>query len=152
MQSSFARPTVSTLWAALVWTLICVLLATSVSLAAQDEHSKPEHRSLSWHPPKIDAKLKSFLSEPACDLPDVLRKAGDGAYTLYSSLNSFTAREDIQFLNLQGNSKPYTFAYDYQVFYKLVEGESLLRMAESFCMDFRQSWASNGKLDCRGRH
>jgi len=105
--------------------LIWGLLAIPVSLAAQEKHPKSKRQSLSWNPPEIDSKLKSLLPEPACILPNVLQRAGKGAYTLYRSLNSFTAREDIQYLSPHSslttfdNTAALDFSYDYQVFYKL---------------------------------
>lgn len=56
-----------------------------------------------WAPPKVDAVLKSLSTSPACDQSEVLRRAGEGALTLASSLQRFSAQEHIDYVMLNRN-------------------------------------------------
>jgi len=60
------------------------------SKAAADQNAQ-------WDPPKVDARLKSLSTTPACNLSYVLQHTGVSALDLASNLQKFTAQEHIDY-------------------------------------------------------
>ena len=52
---------------------------------------------LRWEPPQVDSPIPSLAATPPCSLSDVLSKAGLRATNLVSSLQNFTAHEEIRY-------------------------------------------------------
>jgi VWFA-related protein len=66
------------------------------------EHASPadkklSNRSLNWAPPLVDAPFRTGVSSPSCVLSDVLEQAATRASELYTSLQSFSAQEKIEY-------------------------------------------------------
>jgi hypothetical protein len=88
------------LYTSFVCSLASALMMTSGVSTAQvpeDSAKNLKNRSLKWVPPQVDAPLGSRLSSPPCVLSDVLELAGVRANELYTSLESFSAQERIQY-------------------------------------------------------
>lgn len=52
---------------------------------------------MSWNPPDVDARVSNLSSSPPCDLPAVLKIAGERMKEQQDNLPNFTADERIQF-------------------------------------------------------
>ena len=55
------------------------------------------NRSLNWAPPLVDAPFRPAVSSTPCVLSDILEQAGARASELYTSLQSFSAQERIEY-------------------------------------------------------
>jgi hypothetical protein len=116
------------LYAGFVCALASSLLTVSDALAAQgpeDSDKNLKNRSLKWVPPQVDAPLGSRVSSPPCVLSDVLERAGARANELYTSLESFSAQERIEYqssdhMGYLQDSRMGTF--DYVVLFQLTLG------------------------------
>lgn len=100
MKRWLAGPAVAILFAGFVCALANALLMTSGVLAAQvpeDSDKRLKNRSLQWVPPQVDRPLGSRVSSPPCILSDVLQQAGARANELFTSLESFSAQERIEY-------------------------------------------------------
>lgn len=100
MKRWLAGPAVAILFAGFVCALANALLMTSGVLAAQvppDSDKRLMNRSLQWVPPQVDRPLGSRVSSPPCILSDVLQQAGARANELFTSLESFSAQERIEY-------------------------------------------------------
>lgn len=69
----------------------------STAPATKELGNKLQNRSLSWSPPQIDAPIRSRGSSASCVLSDILERAGARAGELYTSLQSFSAQEKIEY-------------------------------------------------------
>lgn len=82
---------------------------------------KPAKRSaLKWAPPNVDAPIPTLASTPACPLSEVLGHAGERATELVANLQSFTARERVEYADLDYNGSNFASAvgaatFDYAV-------------------------------------
>jgi len=116
------------LCAGFVCSLAGPTLVSSDVLAAQvpeDANKNLKNRSLKWVPPQVDAPLGSRISSPPCLLSDVLQQAGARANELYTSLESFSAQERIEYqawdhMGYLQDSRMGTF--DYVVLFSLTPG------------------------------
>lgn len=71
-----------------------------------------------WAPPDIDAEMPFQVSGAVCSLPDVLAAAGRHAEELVTDLQSFSAREQYQTLEVNhdtGFDTPQKHAFNYMV-------------------------------------
>ncbi|MGB6432118.1 MAG: VWA domain-containing protein [Candidatus Acidiferrales bacterium] len=66
-------------------------------LAHQVGGAKAKARQTLWSPPDVDARLPLVSKAEACSLPDVLTHAGERAQELVDNFPKFTAREKIQY-------------------------------------------------------
>ena len=83
------------------------VIAASASGPATPTHSptietkKPDknssNRNLQWAPPMVDIPLGIGASSPPCVLAGILEQAGNRASELFTSLQSFSAQEDIEY-------------------------------------------------------
>jgi hypothetical protein len=55
------------------------------------------NRNLQWAPPLVDMPLGAGASSQTCMLDEILRQAGTRASELFTSLQSFSAQEDIEY-------------------------------------------------------
>jgi len=116
------------LYACFVCSLTTATLVSSDRLTAQapeDSQKNLKNRSLKWIPPQVDAPLGSRISSPPCVLSDVLQLAGARANELYTSLESFSAQERIEYqawdhMGYLQDSRMGTF--DYVVLFSLTMG------------------------------
>jgi hypothetical protein len=58
---------------------------------------KLSNRSLNWTPPLVDTPFRAGVSSPPCVLSDILEQAAARASELYTSLQSFSAQEKIEY-------------------------------------------------------
>ncbi len=87
----------------------CVLLefasvATLSGITPNQQRAKAGQ--LVWAPPNVDAPLPSVALNPPCDLSEVLEHVGERAKELVDNLQNFTARETVQFEELDGFGTP----------------------------------------------
>lgn len=116
------------LFAGFMCLLASAPLMITGTLAAQvpaDSDKNLKNRSLQWVPPQVDAPLGSRISSPPCVLADVLQQAGARANELYTSLESFSAQERIEYqawdhMGYLQDSRMGTF--DYVVLFSLTPG------------------------------
>ena len=97
---SFHRVFAAVLSASVAWVLVSIALGGLDLRAAQqpkDIEKKLKNRTLSWSPPKIDAKLHSSISSPPCVLVSVLEKASGRVNALAENLQNFASQEDISY-------------------------------------------------------
>ena len=59
--------------------------------------NKLSNRGLNWTPPLVDVPFRSSASSTPCVLSDILEQAGARASELYTSLQSFSAQEKIEY-------------------------------------------------------
>jgi hypothetical protein len=59
-----------------------------------------------WTPPNPDAPLEGLDTSAPCDLPDLLARTGEGAKEMVDNLQSFTARETLEYEELDPLSIP----------------------------------------------
>jgi hypothetical protein len=75
---------------------------------------------LKWAPPNVDALIPTLTSTPACPLSEVLGHVGERATELVANLQSFTAREKVEYADLDYNGSNFASAvgaalFDYAV-------------------------------------
>jgi len=101
---------------------------TSGALAAQvpeDSDKSLKNRSLKWVPPQVDKPLGFRVSSPPCILSDVLQQAGTRANELFTSLESFSAQERIEYQSSDHMGylqDARTGTFDYVVLFNLTLG------------------------------
>jgi tetratricopeptide (TPR) repeat protein len=61
---------------------------------------------LHWTPPDTSAPLFTISSHPGCSLEDVLKRAGERAIELVANLQTYTAREKIEYQKLDSSGEP----------------------------------------------
>ena len=71
--------------------------ANSVVTDRKGSDNKLSDRGLNWTPPLVDAPFRSSVSSMPCVLSEILEQAGDRASELYTSLQSFSAQERIEY-------------------------------------------------------
>ena len=71
--------------------------APNSSPDSKESDDKLHNRGLSWTPPQVDARIRFRDSSPPCVLSDILQQAGGSASELYTSLQSFSAQEWIEY-------------------------------------------------------
>jgi hypothetical protein len=71
--------------------------ANSVVTDRKGSDNKLSDRGLNWIPPLVDAPLRAGVSSTPCVLSDILQQAGARAGELYTSLQSFSAQERIEY-------------------------------------------------------
>jgi hypothetical protein len=76
--------------------------------------------ALKWTPPNVDAPISTLTSTQACPLSEVLGHAGERATELVANLQSFTARESVEYADLDYNGPNFgsavgTAMFDYAV-------------------------------------
>jgi len=87
----------------------CVLLEfTSVATLSgiTPNQQRAKAGQLVWAPPNVDAPLPSVALNPPCDLSEVLEHVGERAKELVDNLQNFTARETVQFEELDNFGTP----------------------------------------------
>lgn len=98
--------------------LIIGAVGTLASAAHGAGHEK-KHAVGDWNPPNVDAPLPNVSLTPPCPLDDVLKRAGEQAQEMVTSLQQFTAKETMkaEMLNQFGApSATETRNFDYLVF------------------------------------
>jgi hypothetical protein len=91
---------------------------------------------LKWAPPNVDAPIPALTSTPACPLSEVLGHAGERATELVANLQSFTARERIEYADLDYNGLDFASAvgaatFDYAVSFDQQPGALAIHEARS---------------------
>lgn len=71
--------------------------ANSVAADTKGSDKKLTNRALNWAPPIVDAPFHPGASSTPCVLSDILEQAGARAGELYTSLQSFSAQERIEY-------------------------------------------------------
>jgi hypothetical protein len=71
--------------------------ANNVAADTRGSDNKLTTRVLNWAPPIVDAPFHSGVSSTPCVLSDILEQAGARAGELYTSLQSFSAQERIEY-------------------------------------------------------
>jgi VWFA-related protein len=71
--------------------------ASSVTPVTKGSDNKLSNRSLNWTPPLVDEPVRSGVSSTPCVLSDILQQASARAGELYTSLQSFSAQERIEY-------------------------------------------------------
>jgi VWFA-related protein len=69
----------------------------SVVADTKGSDNKLSNRGLNWTPPLVDAPFRSGVSSTPCVLSDIREQAGSRASELYTSLQSFSAQEGIEY-------------------------------------------------------
>jgi len=72
--------------------------------------------ALKWMPPNVDAPISTLTSTQACPLPEILSRAGERATELVTNLQSFTARESVEYADLDYNGSNFASAVGTAVF------------------------------------
>ena len=128
MQRWLVAMSAAMLSAGFVCSLASAPLLISGVLAAQapeDSDKNLKNRSLKWIPPQVDAPLGSRVSSPPCVLSEVLQQAGARANELYTSLESFSAQERIEYQawdHMGYLQDARTGTFDYVVLFSLTLG------------------------------
>jgi hypothetical protein len=106
---------------------------------------------LKWTPPNVDALISTLALTPACPLSEVLGHAGERATELVANLQSFTARESVEYADLDYNGSNFasavgTAVFDYAVSFDQKPGtlatheaRSVSRGANSLPNEFQSS-------------
>jgi len=92
--------------------------------------------ALKWAPPNVDAPISTLASTPACPLSEVLGHAGERAAELVANLQSFTARETVEYADLDYNGSNFASAvgaatFDYAVSFDQKPGTLAIHEARS---------------------
>lgn len=76
-------------------------------------------RNENWAPPNVDALKPRIISNKACPLPSLLKRAGHVTVSWVKDLQEFTATEDYQSVEIRHHGrveKPFEKKYEYLVF------------------------------------
>lgn len=92
--------------------------------------------ALKWTPPNVDAPISTLTSTQACPLSEVLGRAGERATELVANLQSFTARESVEYADLDYNGSNFasavgTAVFDYAVSFDQKSGALAAHEARS---------------------
>jgi hypothetical protein len=71
--------------------------ANGVAASTKSSDNKLTNRAMNWAPPLVDAPFRAGVSTTPCVLSDILEQAGGRAGELYTSLQSFSAQERIEY-------------------------------------------------------
>ena len=84
--------------------LVAFLAVTcGVPLAPQERGlsgKAAKHKEPGWHPPDVNASLRSLSAIPPCDLSNVLKEVGAHTLELTTNLENFAAQETIEYVKL----------------------------------------------------
>jgi hypothetical protein len=136
--------------ATLLASAVCVLAFTFVATLSgiTTNNQKSKAGQLVWAPPNVDTPIPSLAATPPCSLPDVLEHVGERAKELVDNLQSFTARETIQFEELDNFGTPdnyETARFEYAVNFDQNHGR--LAVQESRAPSSKTESLSHGVTD-----
>lgn len=91
--------------------LTAAIAGSGVEIAAPtngnaESHAASQKSQWAWSPPNVDAPLPSIESSAPCSLAELLEQAGQRAQELVNNLQSFTARETVDYEQLDDFGAP----------------------------------------------
>jgi len=77
--------------------LFATLAAAKIPPARSSQEKEKKVSALHWDPPRMDTPIRFLSATPPCELPDVLKQAGQRAEELVDHLQNFIAHERVRY-------------------------------------------------------